>query len=44
MIVGQVNANREAMIGLTVVGAQGGEQKIEALVDTGFTSSLRRSM
>jgi clan AA aspartic protease len=40
MIIGIVNANLEATIRLIVRGAQGQEQEIEAVIDTGFTGSL----
>ena len=40
MIRGKVNANREAIIPLTVVGPKGRRLGIKAVVDTGFTGSL----
>ena len=40
MIIGSVNANREATIRLLVHGAQGQTQEIEAIIDTGFTGFL----
>ena len=40
MIVGVVNANREATIRLTVRNANGQEHAIEAIIDTGFTGFL----
>lgn len=40
MIVGVVNANREATIRLTVRSANGQEHAIEAIIDTGFTGFL----
>lgn len=40
MITGIVNANHEATIRLIVHGAQGQEQEIEAIIDTGFTGFL----
>jgi clan AA aspartic protease len=40
MITGSVNENREATIRLLVRGAQGQEQEIEAIIDTGFTGFL----
>ena len=40
MIVGSVNAYREAIIRLTVSGPRGQEQEIDAVVDTGFTGFL----
>jgi len=36
MIIGVVNANREATIRLVVHGANGQSQEIEAVIDTGF--------
>ena len=40
MIIGSVNANREATIRLIVHGTQGQAQEIEAIIDTGFTGFL----
>ena len=40
MITGKVNAYREAVITLKVLGSEGREQQIEAVVDTGFTGFL----
>jgi clan AA aspartic protease len=40
MIIGVVNANREATIRLVVHGANGQSQEIEAVIDTGFTGFL----
>src|SRR5262249_49265379 len=40
MIAGMVNANREATIPLMVLGPQGHQQEIEAIIDTGFTGFL----
>ena len=40
MIAGVVNADREATIRLTVVGPNGQEQHIEAIIDAGFTGFL----
>jgi len=40
MITGIVNANREAIIRLMVMGPQGHQQEIEAIIDTGFTGFL----
>ena len=40
MIIGVVNANREATIRLVVRGANGQEHEIEAVIDTGFTGFL----
>jgi len=40
MIIGVVNANREAIIRLMVRGANGEEHEIDALIDTGFTGFL----
>ncbi len=37
MITGVVNANREAIIPLVVMGPQGQQQELEAIIDTGFT-------
>ncbi len=43
MITGMVNANREATIRFMVIGPQGHQQEIEAIIDTGFTGSLTLS-
>lgn len=40
MIRGQVTAEREAVVRLTVRGPQGDEAEVETIVDTGFTGSL----
>ena len=40
MIVGSVSAHREAIVRLVIVGPQGREREIEAIVDTGYTGSL----
>lgn len=40
MISGHVNANREAIIPLIVLDAEGREHGIEAIIDTGFTGFL----
>ena len=40
MIIGVVNANREATIPLVVMGLQGHQQDVEAIIDTGFTGFL----
>ena len=40
MITGIVNANREATIRCMVMGLQGHQQEIEAIIDTGFTGFL----
>jgi clan AA aspartic protease len=40
MIIGVVNASTEATIGLPVQAADGREQEIEAILDTGFNGSL----
>jgi len=40
MITGVVNANREATIPLVVIGPQGHQQDLEAIIDTGFTGFL----
>lgn len=40
MIVGAVNTHREMMVRLVVVGSQGQEREIEAVLDTGYTGSL----
>jgi predicted aspartyl protease len=41
MIVGAVNADREAIIRITVRGPAG-EQKLNAVVDTGFDAAMAR--
>jgi len=38
--IGTVNANREAVVDLTVQGPEGLEQEIAAIVDTGFNGWL----
>lgn len=40
MIVGAMNAHREAIVRLVVVGSHGQELSIEAVLDTGYTGSL----
>ena len=40
MIAGVVNTNREATIRFMVIGPQGHQQGIEAIIDTGFTGFL----
>lgn len=40
MITGIVNADREARIGLTIRGANGGDYEVETVIDTGFNGSL----
>jgi len=40
MIVGSVNANREAIIRLLVGAPEGQTQEIEAIIDTGFTGFM----
>ena len=40
MIVGAMNTQREAIVRLIVVGPQGHEKSIEAVLDTGYTGSL----
>lgn len=40
MISGVVNVNREATISLAIRGANGQEQEIETVIDTGFTGFL----
>jgi len=40
MITGEVNAEMEAVVRLTVLGPQGRKQVIEAVVDTGFNGSF----
>ena len=43
MITGVVNARHEAMIRLSVHYANGQEQEVEAILDTGFSGSLTLS-
>jgi clan AA aspartic protease len=40
MIRGVVNARCEAVVGFRVRGPGGGEQDVDAVIDTGFTASL----
>lgn len=40
MIVGAMNAHREAIVRLVVIGPQGRKREIEAVLDTGYTGSL----
>jgi predicted aspartyl protease len=40
VIRGQVTADREAVVLLTVRGPQGDEMEVETVADTGFTGSL----
>jgi clan AA aspartic protease len=40
MILGNVNANREAIIQLAVLGENGQRQGIKAVIDTGYTGFL----
>jgi clan AA aspartic protease len=40
MIVGAMNAQREAIVRLVVLGPRGQERQIEAVLDTGYTGSL----
>jgi clan AA aspartic protease len=40
MIIGNVNANREAVIELTVLGEDSQRQEIRAIIDTGYTGYL----
>jgi clan AA aspartic protease len=40
MIVGAMNAQREAIVRLVVVGPGGRESQIEAVLDTAYTGSL----
>jgi predicted aspartyl protease len=40
MIIGVVNANREATLRFVVRGANGQEHELEAVIDTGFTGFL----
>jgi predicted aspartyl protease len=37
MIIGNVNANREAIVQLVVLGSQQQQQKIQVVIDTGYT-------
>jgi predicted aspartyl protease len=39
MIVGAMNAQREAIVRLVVLGPGGRERQIEAVLDTGYTGS-----
>ena len=40
MITGEVNADRQAIVYLRVLGPDGQEEEVEALVDTGFDGYL----
>ena len=40
MIAGSVNQEREAIVRLVIVGPQGREREVEAIVDTGYTGFL----
>jgi clan AA aspartic protease len=40
MIVGVVNAQREAVIGLTLIGSKGQRIRVDAIIDTGFDGWL----
>jgi clan AA aspartic protease len=40
MIVGAMNAQREAIVRLVVIGRRGQERQVEAVLDTGYTGSL----
>ena len=40
MISGVVTGNREAVIQLVIIGPNGRRQRIEAIIDTGFTGFL----
>ena len=40
MITGRINADREAIISLTVLGPNGRQEEIDALIDTGFDGWL----
>ncbi|MBR8828460.1 MAG: clan AA aspartic protease [Gomphosphaeria aponina SAG 52.96 = DSM 107014] len=40
MILGKVNSNREAIISLAVIGENYQQQKIKAIIDTGYTGFL----
>ncbi len=40
MITGSVNAYRDAVIRLTLLGTKGQTQEIDAVIDTGFNGSL----
>jgi predicted aspartyl protease len=43
MILGEVTPNREAIIRLTVIGPNGEQDEVEAILDTGLTESLTLS-
>jgi clan AA aspartic protease len=43
MITGLVTSAREAVVGLIVRGAEGQEEEVEAIVDTGFNGFLTLS-
>ena len=43
MITGIVSSNREAVVCLRVQGANGQEQEVEAILDTGFTGQFTLS-
>ncbi len=40
MMIGQITANREAVIELEVVGSEQRKEKVEAVIDTGFNGYL----
>jgi predicted aspartyl protease len=40
MIIGNVNANREAIVQLVVLGSQQQQQEIQVVIDTGYTGFL----
>ena len=40
MITGKINANREAIIQLEVIGSNQKREKVEAVIDTGFNGYL----
>lgn len=40
MIIGNVNANREAIVQLVVLGSLQQQQEIQAVIDTGYTGFL----
>ena len=40
MMIGQITANREAVIELEVVGSDQRKEKVEAVIDTGFNGYL----